>query len=398
MDGLTEKAVKELGAAFGKQIEALEAQMKENGKPSEDLVNQVKGLTSQLSGLSEDVKQMALKQNRNLTPNEGQVKSLKETFKETILELKEKGFGQHMNYNSSVDLKGGQDAISLKAADVITTSNLDGYASRDTRTNVIAPLQPRVRMRNIIRSVGFNAPIIEVPVEKSFEGGAGFQDEGAAKPTMDLDLEFMTVTPRTLAVTATTTLQAIEDIDYLSTYLARRMYDEWYNKEDFEILRGTGVGQSFTGLITAGDSYTPYGSAIVNGYDKLVDAISQLMAKNLYPNQILLNPLDYGELLINKDKDDAYTHPALVFDNSGASIYGVRITTIPQVPAGTAIVADFNHVELAVRSGLRFDVSYSHANNFVENKVTYRLEGRENLIIYRPEAILVVPIGTALPS
>jgi Phage capsid family len=67
-----------------------------------------------------------------------------------------------------------------------------------------------------------------------------------------------------------------------------------------------------------------------------------------------------------------------------------RVVT-PHVPAGTAILADFNQLKLVFRQYMRLDVDpYS---GFDMNAIRFRAESFVGIGILRPQAFAVVPLS-----
>lgn len=396
------KSIGDLNKDFRKEIEKLEGQLKESGRVSEDVMTQFKGIEQKISELEkkhgEEIAQMAVKLNR---PDFGQDKqkaeSLSASIETALVEIMEKGFGKGIKESVSIDLKGKQEKLLTKAVGDMTNSNFGGqYASRDIRQGVVYDPENPNRIRGYIRVSPMNAPILQYFVETGSEGGVGFQTEGDLKSQIDFDITPKQETPKEIAVFAVSTKQYLSDVPFLASYLTTRMTEKWFNFEDNQIINGNGVGENFKGIINQGIAYVPTSGVANIYYEYLIDAISQQKNAHFNNLRILANPLDFMKLLIYKATPTGeYTHPSLAFGGDGIwRIFGTPIADNSAVPRLTGIVGDFSKAELAVRDGLSFAVSYDDTDNFRRNKVTYRLEGREVLVIEQPKAFKILNFAT----
>lgn len=390
--------VKKVGEDLNKELTAIKGQLKEQGVASEDSLKQIEGLTAKLNDLEEkhgkEIASMAVKMNRPEFDSQQRksVESLRSQIESGLEKLVKSGFGKNINGNASIDLTNGQSALGLKAVGDMSNSNLSGYADRDIRTRVVYDPANPSRVRNYINVSPLSAPILEYPKETGSEGGVAFQTEGASKAQFDLDFSMVSETPKTIAVFTRLTKQSLADIPWLASHLATRLSDKWFAFEDDQILNGDGTGQQFKGIVSEGTAYVKTSPTISNYYEYLIDATAQLRNKHYTPSTILLNPLDFVNLVTYKASTGGeYTHPGLVYGNDGIyRIFGVPIVENSAVARLTGIVGDFRQAELAVREGLSFDVSYDDGTNFTTNKVTYRLEGREVLAIYDPKGFRIL--------
>jgi HK97 family phage major capsid protein len=62
------------------------------------------------------------------------------------------------------------------------------------------------------------------------------------------------------------------------------------------------------------------------------------------------------------------------------------------VPAGTAILGDWNHAQVVVREDATLALDRS-GENFTKNLVTMRLEGRFGFAVKRPNAFVEVALA-----
>lgn len=390
--------VKKIGEDLRKEIDNIKGQIKTEGQANVDTVKRFEQIEEKLNGYSEkfgqDLSTLATRVNQNnalFAERKAAAETLKSQFETALTNLKKDGFFDAIKGNKVVELGDGQSLLATKAVGDMSNSNLNGYATRETRTNVIYdPVRP-VRLRDLISVTPMSAPVVEYPYEVGSEGGVGIQTEGSAKSQIDFDLDFRTGTPKTIAVFARTTMQSVDDIPYLASYLSRRMTDKWFDFEDNQILNGNNTGTNFNGILNQATAYTKTTGTGTTYFEYLADAIAQLKNTHYTPGTILLNSLDFVRLVTYKSTDGTFNHPGLIYGTDGIlRFFGVPIIESSAIARLTGLVGDMRLVDLAVRQALNFAVSYEDGTNFTTNKVTYRLEGREALLVYDAKAFRAI--------
>ncbi|MGA9651877.1 phage major capsid protein [Pedobacter sp.] len=398
IDEVVIKEVKDLGADLRKEIDNIKGQIKTEGQAKADSIKRFDEIEGKLNEYSEkfgqDLSTLATRVNQNnalFGERKESTETLKSQFEAALNTLKSEGFFGNIKGSKTIELGKGQNLLETKAVGDMGNANLNGYASRETRTGVIFdPVRP-VRLRELISVTPMNAPVVEYPYEVGTEGGVGIQTEGSAKAQIDFDLDFRTGTPKTIAVFARTTMQSVEDIPYLASYLARRMSDKWYDFEDNQILNGNNTGNNFNGLLNQATAYTKTTGTGSTYFEFLADAMAQLKNTHYAPGGIVLNSLDLVRLVTYKSTDGTFNHPGLIYGPDGIlRFFGAQIVESSAIARLTGLVGDMRQVDLAVRQALNFAVSYEDGNNFTTNKVTYRLEGREALLVYDAKAFRAI--------
>lgn len=241
-----------------------------------------------------------------------------------------------------------------------------------------------VHLRDLMRtSVIEQNGVFKFAKKTGSEGGVGIQTEGSSKSQVDYDFTISEVTPKTIAVFAKISKQMLSRLTWLQNFVSTQMVQDLLNFEDDSILDFAGTSD-FSGLWENATAYTPSGSVTTssNRWDKLANAIAQLRANKFAPNAILVNPIDFMELLINKESGAGYSFPALIASGN-LTVAGVPVVSTDIIPANSFMVADLaKGAELLFEDNIMTEFAYEDGDNFTKNLVTVRVEESVALPIY----------------
>lgn len=241
-----------------------------------------------------------------------------------------------------------------------------------------------VHLRDLMRSsVIEQNGVFKFAKKTGSEGGVGIQTEGSSKAQVDYDFTISEVTPKTIAVYAKISKQMLSRLTWLQNFVSTQMVQDLLNFEDASLLDFDATSD-FSGLWENATAYTPSGSVLAgsNRWDKIANAVAQLRGARFVPTAILVNPIDYMELLINKTTTNEYTNPALI-TNGMLTIAGVPCIQTDIIPANSFLVADMNKAaELLYEDNIMTEFAYEDGDNFTKNLVTVRVEESVALPIY----------------
>jgi HK97 family phage major capsid protein len=107
------------------------------------------------------------------------------------------------------------------------------------------------------------------------------------------------------------------------------------------------------------------------------------------PNLLVMHPNDWQDIRLLRTADGLYIwgNPS---DAGPERMWGLTVAMAQALTENTALVADTNYLELAVRRGIDVQVSNSHSTYFIEGKQAIRCDMRVALVAYRPTAIATV--------
>lgn len=231
--------------------------------------------------------------------------------------------------------------------------------------------------------------------------GAAFVAEGAQKPFGSTDFEAKTGTVKTIAHLARISKQLMADAPALVAYINQRLvYGVDLVVED-QLVTGDGTGQNLSGILHDGN-YTVHGATKANLgkaptiFDLILFAKAKVEDAFFRPNVILLNPIDWTSMLMEKNASGDYYlgHPASV---APKYLWGLPVWTTPAITHGKFLVGDFNAAAtLWTRQGMTVEMFEQDVDNVQKNLVTIRAERRLGFGVERAAALcggdLTLPI------
>ncbi|MFZ4279240.1 phage major capsid protein [Streptomyces rhizosphaericola] len=181
-------------------------------------------------------------------------------------------------------------------------------------------------------------------------------------------------------------LRLFADHKDLSGFLESEMSRGVLDALEADIVSGATGGQNVVGILeTSGVGTTAYNTSVPVTLRKARTAMENAHEA---PTAWVLNPTDAEGLDLLTTADGEY-----VVDGSGyVNVFGnIPKIVSTSVPAGTALLADWNQCRLIVRQGTTIDADHSGAL-FDTNTVKLRAEGRFGFAVNRPAAFRVIDL------
>jgi len=212
-------------------------------------------------------------------------------------------------------------------------------------------------------------------------GDAEWVPEGGLKPSMTATLQERTVTVGKVALTVKLTEETLVDLPQLVAEIETELVYRIGLEEEIGILEGTGTGGEIKGILTSVPGFALTGLTVKapNKYDAIVASYTQIVStsKSAYrPNLVLMNPIDYADMQLEKDANGQYLRPFRVGDEL---IQGLRVVTSTAVDQGSFFIGDFNY--LNIRDYVLMSITFGWENDdFTRNLVT--MIGEKRLMAY----------------
>lgn len=375
-------------------IAKAEEQVKAQGKVSDDLKTQLENATKsageQLERLNQVEQELAALKAAGTKREEGQ-KSVGQSFCETedFKALVQRGKGSAVMrlkavtfVNSTV---GGTNTGS--AGDLVVVDRLPG---------IITPAQRKLTIRDLLMPGRTSSNSIEFVKEAGFQNMAAVVAEGASKPQSDIQFSKDTAHVRTIAHWLKASKQILADVPQLESYINARMTYGLKYAEETELLTGDGTGEHLFGLLPQATDFDDTLRAVGDtDIDTIRKAIYQCR-RALYPaSGIVLNPLDFMKIELQKDANDRYLW-VNVTTGGTAQLWRLPVVESDAIPAGNFLVGSFNQAaQVFDREDAGVEVSTEDGDNFTKNMVTIRVEERLALCVYRPESFVYGPFVQA---
>lgn len=310
----------------------------------------------------------------------------------------EKSFGEQLTDSSDfaelVSKGRGSARFGIKAVANITSAVSGaggaGAAIRPDRIQgIIAGPDRELVVRDLIMPGRTASNAVEFVRETGFTNSAKPVKEGDSKPQSDLSFEIDTTTVKTIAHWFRASKQVLADVPLLQSYIdGRAMYGLKY-KEEEQLLAGDGSGQNLHGLIPQAvgfdHSKTKAGDTQI---DILRRAALQVRLAEYRASAIILNPSDWAEIELQKDKNGKYIW-VNVNEGGMSRMWRLPIIDTTAMPEGEFLVGAFNMgAQVFDREDAAVEVSTEDGDNFTKNMVTIRAEERLALAVVRPESFV----------
>lgn len=209
--------------------------------------------------------------------------------------------------------------------------------------------------------------------------------EGQQKPQFGLKLEETSVRAQWIAGFMKMSVNLLDDVEGMTTFLQSRLPEKLLRVEDEQILDGNGVANNLLGIQSVGN-FTAGATAVTNRAETLVNAISQLENLDREANGILLNPADWYTLWMYKAVTSGeYTLPVNLVERVGGQMFiaGVPVFKSTAERALDYLVGDWNMgANLITREPARVEFFREDGTNVQTNQITVRIEERVALPVY----------------
>lgn len=291
----------------------------------------------------------------------------------------------------------GRAIVEVKDITSLTTDaagSAGALINSDRRGLQVELPQRRMTVRALLAQGQTNSNSIEYEREKLFTNSAAPVAEGALKPQSELQFEDATATVRTIAHWMRTSVQVLADAPALRSIIDQRLRFGLSYVEENQLLNGSGSGQNLLGLVTAATAYSAPGSLTASTpVDVIRLMVLQAALAEYPPNGIVMNPIDWAAIEMQKDGEGRY----LIGNPQGTlspTLWGLPVVATQAMGVDKALVGAFNlAAQIFDRQDATVEVSTEDQDNFVKNKVTIRAEERLALAIYRPAAIIYGDLG-----
>jgi HK97 family phage major capsid protein len=179
-----------------------------------------------------------------------------------------------------------------------------------------------------------------------------------------------------------------EDFAMLQSWIDSRALYALAEAEENQLLNGDGTGSNLQGFmsvaITVSSVVGSGGAALL---DSVATGIAALYARGYIATGIVVNPLDWGNVLAAKSVGGGYLlgDPGLITDP--ARLWGIPVVVAPAMAAGSYLVGQFTpYSQIFDRDDAAIEIADQNQDDFIRNMVTVRAEERLALAIYQSAA------------
>lgn len=196
----------------------------------------------------------------------------------------------------------------------------------------------------------------------------------------------------------------LEDLPYLASVTNGRLLRSLAQKEESQLVAGSGTGANMKGLLNRTGLQTLKSTAPGDNAAALFRALMSVQnVTGLLADGIVINPADYERERLTRDGNGQFFGGGPFTGAYGqggtpliAPLWGTRTVVSSAVPVGTAVVGAFGSAAMLFRKGgVRVDIANQNADDFEYNRVTIRAEERVGLAVYVPQAFAKVTLAAA---
>lgn len=299
-------------------------------------------------------------------------------------------------------------ASETKAADVVdegiavANGQLNGasgvLALPDYQPGIVDIKFAQLSVAQLFAQGATNSPIISYVKEASQTIGAKSRAERTAGGQADSKFVRVNEQVGSISVFEKLTNEMLEDVTTVESFLTSRLTGQISREEENEVLNGAGypalggiLGRAglqpslaLSGVVQVSD--------VVDGLYKQVTAIRTTAF--MEPDAIVMNPLDWQNIRLGKDKNGQYLAGGPFFGAYGqgtysnvSSLWGLRVVESPRIAPGKALVGCFSEGgQLFQRAGIVTEMTNSNEDDFKNLLVTVRATKRSALAVYYPGA------------
>jgi HK97 family phage major capsid protein len=255
-------------------------------------------------------------------------------------------------------------------------------------------VQPRIR--DLLNIVQTNSNNVEWVRRNSRTRGAATQSETITEGVQGLKgqhanaYELVSTPIRTHAVWQPVTEQQLSDWPQISQLIQGDLLDDLNQYFEEQVMYGDGLGTNFNGFFEGSN----VGAAREESGDTLIDVIrrgiTDIRRAQLQPNGIVMDPIDWENVVLTKGDDEHYVW-VVVTENNVPRIWGlpvVETVKAENVDDGerNVLIGDFQRgATLYDRQSLNVSVGWID-DQFVRNMRTILMEARAGFAIRRPDA------------
>lgn len=320
------------------------------------------------------------------------------TFRESLVKaVKEEGASLKEAY-----AKGVQHTLELKEMGFDNVTNY-GTLTQEVNSGLIQKPEDGFHVRDILSRGTTSANTIHYPraLGKTGTGPAVWDydratiENTAAKPEFEFTFDSITANVKWLAGILRLPVEMLEDLPWMTSYLAANAPNELLKAEDNQLLNGNGTGTNFNGII---NTAVAYDGTYTVGIERIIDAAYGQLGQANYdsPTDILLNPRDIVKIILNKSTGGDYNLPEGTVGVVGGALQvgGLRVNKTNQIAVGNFLVGDFRRgAQLVVRSAPQLRFFEQDRDNAIKNMVTVRVEERVALAKFFPEAFVYATLA-----
>ncbi len=206
--------------------------------------------------------------------------------------------------------------------------------------------------------------------------GAATRAENATMLQGDLEYTEVSTKVKIISEFMKVTNESLKDVDFLAGEINSELLSDIRLLTDSQLLSGDGTGTNLLGIIPQATAFAAgtFALAIIapNNADVLRVAINQIILAGQgrwFPNYILMNPDDVAILDLTKIADGRYIEIPY-YDADGPSVIRVPILQNPGIAQDTFLLGDFSKAKAFIRDALTIRIFDQNEDDPLFNRST----------------------------
>ena len=264
------------------------------------------------------------------------------------------------------------------------------------REPIMLPHRP-LTVRALLQPGRTGSNLVYFVRQTGFVNNAAPVAEGAQKPESNITFAPDTAAVKTIAHWIPVSRQAFDDVPGMESLIDGELRYGLDFVEEQQLLFGDGTGENLKGLATqatpfaapAGLPSTATAGTAQDKIDTLLQGIVQAEVALLPASGIVLNTLDWAQIISAKDTTGQYLGNGPFGTLQGRSIWDLPIAVTTAMPTGKFLVGSLGtSAQIFDRLDAEVVVSSEDRDNFIKNTLTVRAEKRLALAVKRPAGII----------
>lgn len=384
------KQLETLETNLDKKFEQHAAEVKNVGEAHESTKNEIKNLMDQYKDLSGKLEAFETKSNRlGGSIGNAEPKSFKDAFTKEIYENQ-----------SFKDFKSG--AIAEANFNVKSVSHTGETYPATYLAGIVAPDERPVHVRQYMSTVGCDSDRIYYIEETVWTDKTTMRKPGEltslSGDSSVLGFEQKDVPVRGISNILELPEESLADAAFVASYVPQRLMRGLMEKQDSQILYGSGNGSDLTGISVGATDFDLAGFTGSTSGGTIVDAIrfalKMIRKGEKRGSAIIMNPDWYYQLETLKDENKNYIFPG-IFNGTTPTISGIPVYENTAVQGNDCFVSDMQRgARLATRSGVEVKVYNQHSSNLSNGLVAFKATERMAVVNERPSATVYFDLST----
>lgn len=356
--------------------ERAEGQMKEVGKLSTELKNEIEAFGVKQREMAEQL--LAIEQ-KGLGGNDGEAAA--------------EGWGEQLVKSARFEAFARGDSNKLRVEVKNTITGGDSTVAPDRAAGVVPGAFAPLTLEAFLPAVPTSSNAIEFTKEASFTNNAAEAAEGAEKAESAITFSLVNMPISTVAHWLKISRQLAGDNAALAAYVEQRLRYGVNRRVETQLVAGNGTAPNISGILDSGN-YTAHGylsGALGSTLAKMVlirKMMADCWAAGYMPDGILLNPADWATIE-NELLTTAAGQARVTYTEGGTPrLFGVPVIQSVGMTADNVAVGAFGQAyTIHNREGVVVEMSDSDDDNFTKNLITIRAERRLALATEVPGAV-----------